>query len=214
MTSRSGDENKKGGDRALGVTLIAIGKLIKVTLLVVAGVAALVMAHRDAPQTLGHWAILAHVSPGNHHLHQLIAKVAGISTHHLEALGVGSFVYAAVFATEGLGLWLQKKWAEYLTVVVTLSFIPIEIYEIAHHVSALRVTTLLLNIAALVYLVVRLVRQRGKSHGKTSDRAARQRLPLSSTPIASIPSSLAAARAVPRPQNGSTMVEAPTSSRR
>lgn len=144
------------GPRALGLTLIAIGKLIKVTLLLFAGIAALAMAHGGAPQTLAHWAEHVHVSPANRHVHALVAKVAGISPRHLEELGVGSFVYAAVFAVEGTGLWLQKTWAEYLTLVVTVSFIPLEGHEVLAHVTALRVLTLLLNVAALVYLVLRL----------------------------------------------------------
>lgn len=155
-------EKQKRHDRALGLTLIAIGKLIKVTLLVVAGVAALWFAHGHGQ--LESASALTSVSPGNHHLHQLIARVAGVSTRHLELLGVGSFVYAAVFAVEGIGLWLQKKWAEYLTVLVTLSFIPLEIYEIVQHMSPIKIVTLVLNCAALVYLVVRLVGER--AHGR------------------------------------------------
>ena len=161
-----------GGDkkehRALGLTLIAIGKLIKVTLLVVAGVAALWFAHGRGE--LNPAAALTSASPGNHELHRLIAHVAGISTKHLELLGVGSFVYAAVFATEGIGLWLQKKWAEYLTVLVTLSFIPLEIYEIVQHMSAIKIATLVLNIAALAYLVVRLMGERGHAQLGSASR--------------------------------------------
>ena len=162
------DEKNGKEHRALGLTLIAIGKMIKVTLLVVAGVAALWFAHRHGQ--LEPAAAFTSASPGSHELHRLIAHVAGISTKHLELLGVGSFVYAAVFATEGIGLWLQKKWAEYLTVGVTLSFVPIEIYEIVQHMSPIKIATLVLNLAALVYLVVRLMGERGHAQLGSASR--------------------------------------------
>jgi uncharacterized membrane protein (DUF2068 family) len=155
--------------RALGLTLIAIGKLIKVSVLLTAGVAALLMAH-DPPHALLHWSHVLGVDAANHWLHLAIATVSGVSAHRLHELGVGSFVYATIFAVEGTGLWLQKKWAEYLTVLVTLSFVPFEIYEIAHRFSAVKVVTLALNLVALAYLLVRLMGQR--AHGRL-DSASR-----------------------------------------
>jgi uncharacterized membrane protein (DUF2068 family) len=154
------NRQKRHGDRSVGLTLIAIGKLIKVSLLLATGVAALTMAHRDPPATLIHWADVVGVDTGNRWLYELITKVAGASAKQLEELGVGSFVYAAVFSVEGVGLWMQKKWAEYVTVIVTMSFLPLEIYEVAHHFSAAKVVTLVLNVAVVVYLVVRLMGER------------------------------------------------------
>jgi len=61
------------------------------------------------------------------------------SPHRIELLAAAVFAYAALFATEGVGLWLQKRWAEYLTVIATTSFIPFEIWEIGRDVSAIRV---------------------------------------------------------------------------
>lgn len=156
------DWQERHGRRAVGLTLIALGKLIKVTLLVSAGVAALTMAH-DPPHSLQHWAHVVGVDAGNHWLHLLISKASGLSTHQLHALGVGSFVYAAIFAVEGVGLWLQKRWAEYLTVIVTLSFVPLEIYEIAHRFSAIKLATLGLNLAAVAYLVGLLLARRARA---------------------------------------------------
>ncbi len=152
-------EQRGHGKRAVGLTLIAIGKLVKVSLLLGAGVAALLMAH-DPPQALIHGAHALGIDAGNHWLHAAVAKVSGVSVKHLHEIGLGSFVYAAVFAIEGTGLWRQKKWAEYLTVIVTLSFVPFEIYEIAQRFSTVRVVTLSLNLAALAYLLARLMGQR------------------------------------------------------
>ena len=142
-----------------GLRIIAIGKLLKVIGLVTIGVLTLSMG-ADPSSEVKHLGDLLRLDPGNHYLHRAIEAVAGVSRHRLHELSLGTFVYAALFATEGLGLWFQKTWAEYLTIVITLSFVPLEIYEIAHHASAGKVLMLVLNLAALVYLVVRVRRER------------------------------------------------------
>jgi len=75
-------------------------------------------------------------------------------------LAVGTFVYAAVFLVEGTGLLLRKRWAEYLTTIVTASFVPFELYEMAHTPSVLKAAGIALNVAIVVYLIVRLRQKR------------------------------------------------------
>jgi uncharacterized membrane protein (DUF2068 family) len=71
--------------------------------------------------------------------------------HLYEVLAVILF-YAALEATEMVGLWLAKRWAEYLTFVATVLLIPVEVYEVAHHPSVLKVITLVINVAVAAYL--------------------------------------------------------------
>jgi uncharacterized membrane protein (DUF2068 family) len=70
----------------------------------------------------------------------------------LEALGIGAWLYAALFLVEGIGLWQERRWAEYLTIAATASLVPFEIYELVKEVSAPRVTALVLNVAIVAYL--------------------------------------------------------------
>lgn len=163
------ERQERHGPRAVGLTLIALGKLIKVVLLLSAGVAAVFMAH-DPPHSLLHWAHAVGVDAGNRWVHLLISKASGLSTHQLRALGVGSFVYAAIFTVEGAGLWLQKHWAEYLTLVVTLSFVPLEVYEIAHRISPVKVVMLGLNLVAIAYLIARLLARRAPARLDNASR--------------------------------------------
>jgi uncharacterized membrane protein (DUF2068 family) len=65
-----------------------------------------------------------------------------------------------LFAIEGWGLWREKRWAEYLTVIVTASLIPLEIWEIIRHLTWLKVAALALNIAIVLYLLHLLRRRR------------------------------------------------------
>lgn len=62
--------------------------------------------------------------------------------------------YALMEIVEGFGLWAAKRWAEYLTVVATAAFLPLEIYELTEKVSYLKIGTLLLNILAVAYILL------------------------------------------------------------
>jgi uncharacterized membrane protein (DUF2068 family) len=62
--------------------------------------------------------------------------------------------YALIEIVEGFGLWAAKRWAEYLTVVATAAFLPLEIYELTEKVSYLKIGTLLLNVLAVLYILL------------------------------------------------------------
>jgi uncharacterized membrane protein (DUF2068 family) len=76
----------------------------------------------------------------------------------LKELSIGSFFYAGLLITEGTGLLLVKRWAEYFSVIVTGSFIPLEVWELFRRFSAAKVLVIILNIAIVVYLLGRLRR--------------------------------------------------------
>ena len=76
---------------------------------------------------------------------------------------MGTFFYSALLLTEGTGLLLGKVWAEYFTIFVTSSFIPLEVYELARRVTFPKVSLLLVNVAIVVYLVFELRQDRQKS---------------------------------------------------
>ncbi|HSC45438.1 MAG TPA: DUF2127 domain-containing protein, partial [Candidatus Acidoferrum sp.] len=71
----------------------------------------------------------------------------------IRELGVGSIVYAGLFITEGIGLWYLKRWAEWLTIVITGSLIPLEILQIYRHPTAPRFLLFILNLLVVAYLV-------------------------------------------------------------
>jgi uncharacterized membrane protein (DUF2068 family) len=150
--------------RTTGITLIAIFKLLKATALVGIAVGAFGVAGRGGPQVLGHWSHLLGIDPHNHYVDRAIGAVSGQSPHKLHEIGVGTFVYAALFLVEGTGLWFKRHWAEWLTVGITTSFIPIEVWEIGKEPTAARIIALVLNLAAVIYLLVHLRNQRMQRH--------------------------------------------------
>jgi uncharacterized membrane protein (DUF2068 family) len=150
------------GEQSAGVLVaIALFKLVKAAGLIALGIGALFVARGSQTLTgLRHAIAELGFDPYNHHIDRALGAIFGADPHRLEAVGVATFIYAAVFLVEGTGLLLRKRWAEYLTTIVTASFIPVEIYELAHKPSALKGIGLGVNVLIVGYLVIRLWRQR------------------------------------------------------
>lgn len=146
-----------------GLWLIAAFKLLKGLALVALGIGALKLLHKDVAAVAEHWINVLRVDPNNRYIDRLLDKLSTLNERRLKELSVGTFIYAAVFLTEGIGLALEKRWAEYFTVITTASLLPIEIYELAKHASMPKVLVLLINIAVVAYLIRELRRPRTKN---------------------------------------------------
>ena len=136
--------------------LIALFKLVKAALLIALGVGALKLLHKDVAEAVEYWVELLRLDPNNHYIDAALEKVSNLTPDKIKELGLGSMIYAGLFLTEGIGLWLEKRWAEWLTVIITSSLIPIEIYEIYRHPTPVKIAVLLINIAIVAYLVYRI----------------------------------------------------------
>ena len=137
------------------VVAIGVFKLVKTAILIVLGLIVLVGGHDDLERGLAHATHWTGVFSGRHVVQRVLARLLSLKEHTLHRLGIASLVYAAVFATEGVGLIRRRSWAEWLTVGVTASFVPLEIYELVHLPSRGKAVALLVNLAILAYLVVR-----------------------------------------------------------
>jgi uncharacterized membrane protein (DUF2068 family) len=155
-----------------GLLLIGALKLLKALALFIVGVGLLSLLHRDAADVVRHWIGFFRLDVHAHLLERLLAKIAGINHHTMRRLGVGTLLYATVFAVEGVGLLLQKTWAEYMTAGVTISFLPIEVYELIVHPSAMKALVTLLNVAVVIYLVFEIRRRRTNQHLRAETRVA------------------------------------------
>jgi uncharacterized membrane protein (DUF2068 family) len=155
--------------------VIAIYTLAKAALLLTVAAGAHHLLHHDVQETLLHWVHLLRADPDNHWIHTVLSKVTGLTDRKLAALSVGTLLYACLFTIEGVGLILAKKWAEYLTVVSTALLIPLEIYEIARHVTWVRIVILVGNVLIVAYLIAQLRRPSGDGHVDHARRARRLR---------------------------------------
>jgi uncharacterized membrane protein (DUF2068 family) len=96
------------------------------------------------------------VSGEGHAKHGLLHELDRLFTttsSNLHLLGAVFLAYAAVEGVEAVGLWLTKRWAEYLTFVVTASLLPLEIYELANKLSPFKVVAFVINVAVVAYLL-------------------------------------------------------------
>jgi uncharacterized membrane protein (DUF2068 family) len=101
-------------------------------------------------------------------------ELLGAKQGTLHTAGIVLAGYAILEGVEAVGLWLGKRWAEYLTFIATALLLPLEIYELSQTVTPFKVIALLINIAVVVYLLLakRLFGLRG---GAAAERAERDR---------------------------------------
>jgi len=141
-----------------GLRLIAAYKLLKGVGLLAVGIGALNLLHKDVAALADHWINILQVDPHSHYIRLLLAKLSILDDRRLKELSVGTFIYSAIFLTEGVGLALGKRWAEYLTIISTASLLPLEVYELAKRASFGKVLVLVINLAVVVYLIMELRR--------------------------------------------------------
>jgi uncharacterized membrane protein (DUF2068 family) len=142
------------------IRLIAVFKFVKAGLLIALGVGVFRLVHKDLGSVIEHWCEAMRLDPGSHFVNLALEKAAHVSPEQVKKLGLGSFLYAGLFLAEGTGLWLRKRWGEWLTVIITSSLVPVEIYEIYRRPSYVKVVVLALNVAIVVYLIYHIRSQR------------------------------------------------------
>lgn len=151
MSVRS-DEGRRG------LRIIAIFKLVKASLLVLLAVGALSVLHKDVASVLTSLISQLGADPHDEYFHRLLVLAGRQSPAELKLVSAGSFFYAVLFATEGIGLMMRKRWAEYFTAILTGSFLPLEIYEFALHPTIFKTLVIAANIGIVAYLVMELKR--------------------------------------------------------
>ena len=152
--------NRKKRNRWL--ELIAVYKLLQAALLVAVGVGALKLLHKDAADVLTNIAMGLRMNPEGRLVGFLLDKASLLDDHRLRQISLFLFGYAGLGVLEGIGLMLEKVWAEYFTSIITASFLPFEIFELMHRVTWFRIALLVVNLAVLAYLVSHLTRRKAQ----------------------------------------------------
>jgi uncharacterized membrane protein (DUF2068 family) len=147
-------ERHEGGSvHDSGLLMIGMFKLGKAILFFLLGIGAVHLLHKDLGDEVLRLASSLKFDPESKFVQLLLDKVDLIDAHRLRQISVATFSYSALALTEGVGLLMEKVWAEYLTLILTVSFLPWELYELARRPSWLRLSLLLINLAVLGYLV-------------------------------------------------------------
>jgi uncharacterized membrane protein (DUF2068 family) len=149
-----------------GLLLIGLFKVAEAIFFVLVGVGAIHFIHRDLGDAALRLAMRLRIDPDGRLIGWVLDHLDDITAHRLRQIGVATFFYAGLRATEGVGLVLEKAWAEYLTVGMTMAFLPWEVYEIVRRPHWTRVCLLLVNLGVLAYLLWWLRRHKAGSHFK------------------------------------------------
>lgn len=152
---------RKHHDR--GLLLIGLFKLAKSIFFFGIGMGAIHLLHKDLGDVVMRVAMALKFDPESRFVGLLLDKADLIDIHRLKLISLGTFGYSVVALTEGVGLVLEKVWAEYLTTILTISFLPWELYELARHLTWFRLSLLLINLAVLAYLVWLLRRKKSSA---------------------------------------------------
>ena len=141
--------------------LIAMFKLAQAMLFIAIGVGALRLVHKDVGDLVTQLVDHLRFSPESHIVNFILVKATIIDDRMLRRISWLVFTYAAVGLVEGIGLYLEKTWAEYMTLGITASFLPWEIFEVYRKLTAIRATLLVVNVLVFLYLL-KLVVERGR----------------------------------------------------
>jgi uncharacterized membrane protein (DUF2068 family) len=133
--------------------LIAVYKGLQALLFVGLGVGAFHLMHKDIDEVIGRVGDLLRFNPESKFVNFLYDRSSLINDPLLRRIGALAFSYAAISLIEGIGLYLEKAWAEYLTLFITASFLPWEVFEVIHRHTWLRAGLLVVNILVVVYLI-------------------------------------------------------------
>jgi uncharacterized membrane protein (DUF2068 family) len=142
------------------IAFIGAFKLLKAALLICAGLGTLEIIHGDAQELIDRVLRQVPLAPAHAAIQRLLGRVGLLTERQLDEIAFGTFAYAAVFLVEGIGLLRRRTWAEWLTVIVTASFIPLEAVHMGHEPGAGKALAIALNAAIVVYLIARIIRRR------------------------------------------------------
>ena len=149
---------RMGGEHDAFIKVIILERIAKSVVLVALGIGLLVAGSEGWLTQWADWAQQQlNLDSDQTILEQTIFRLLVEVGHfpHMTVLAIGAFAYAALESTEGVGLAMRRRWAEYLTVIATGVLIPFEAYEVVHKVTLFRVGALLLNLAVVGYLAYR-----------------------------------------------------------
>jgi len=145
-------------DRGLRfIALLKIGKALLITGLAFGFFHAI---NRDLGDSVRDLTIRLRIDPENHIIRILLEKLGTIPTRNFHRFGIISLIYAGELYLEGLGLWFNQAWAEYLLIFATGVWIPEEGYYCIQHFGWGRFSLLLLNLALLIYVILALIRKK------------------------------------------------------
>jgi uncharacterized membrane protein (DUF2068 family) len=143
----------------LVLRLIAVERSLRGVLLVAAGVYLLFHLSTDFGHVAERIIRSIDIDPRQRFFHRIVARLHRLHAHELRIAGIAAICYGTLELVEGVGLWFDQLWAEYLTLIATSLFIPFELYELAIRPSVWKAGGILINMLIVLYLALALRRR-------------------------------------------------------
>ncbi len=144
-----------------GLHVVALFEGAKGLLVLLVGFELLTFIHKDIHEAAVRLVEHIHLNPASHYPRIFLDFAERINDSKLRNLAIAAAFYSIVRFIEAFGLWLRKRWAEWFAILTGGIYIPVEIYEVAQHVTWPRVTVLFVNIGVVSYLLFVLIRNGG-----------------------------------------------------
>jgi uncharacterized membrane protein (DUF2068 family) len=151
-------------DRTSFLRIVAVYKCVQALLLVGLGLATLQLVRPETAAQFSQWVQDLPVGFVQRTTLKFLGWISGAQSSRALILAGALFAYAGLFFVESVGLWMQKRWAEWLTVIATALLIPPEIYECIVHPSAVPFALLVANVLVVWLLSVRLRHELRREH--------------------------------------------------
>ena len=142
------------GDRLL--PWIAAERAFRAIVLLVVGIVLVTHPHTDWSAEIAHFAEKLGLDPKGNWIQRLLKDAAKINSSKDLLFGLVAIGYGILEGIEAYGLWLRRRWGEWLTVLATSLLLIPEVWELTKSATPLKIGALLVNIAVVVYLLVRL----------------------------------------------------------
>ena len=138
------------------IEMIAIFKFLKAAGLIAIAFGAIKLLDPATGDMLDRWISALSSTAAHPHIEGYLVRISNFDTRHIQEFGVVALLYATLFMIEGIGLWHEARWAEYLTIVATSSLVPFEVYELVQRLTLVRAAALIVNLTAVAYLAWRI----------------------------------------------------------
>lgn len=144
----------------VGLKIAALFEAAKGALVLLAGFGLLAYIHKNLHHAAEDLVRHFHLNPASHYPRIFLDLSASIHDSGLWAMAAAAFIYSAIRVAEAVGLWLDKRWAEWFGIMSGAMYIPVEIFELSHGISWPKVTVLTINAVIITYLLGHVVTSR------------------------------------------------------
>ncbi len=135
-----------------GVRAVAIFEAAKGTLVLLAGLGLLTLLHRDVEDLAERLVRASHLNPASHYPQIFMDAASRVTDTHLWLMAGAAALYTTVRGVEAYGLWLERRWAEWFALISGGLYIPVEVYELWHRATWIKLAVLAANLAVVLYM--------------------------------------------------------------